>query len=92
MKPSEKERSPNWGGTRPGAGRKPHEGNSLKVLVSLPTEHVRALDDIANQTGESRNSVLRRAVVAFLSKREEEKAALEPVANCDQIKRRIETE
>lgn len=66
MKPSEKKHSTNWGGSRPGAGRKPREGAVRKFLVSLPLEQVAALDDLARQGGESRNAVLRRAVLAFL--------------------------
>jgi predicted HicB family RNase H-like nuclease len=68
MKQTEKIPSPNWGGKRPNAGRKPRREAVKKFPVCLPQEDVTALDEIAQKMGESRNSVIRRAILAFLGR------------------------
>ena len=65
---SEKEHSPNWGGRRPGAGRKPPACPVKKILLYLPVGTLEEIDDQAEKTGESRNAILRRAIHAFLGK------------------------
>lgn len=65
MKPN-KERSPNWGGKRPGAGRKSSTEPMQKILVALPVDIIAAIDAISKSMGESRNATFRRAVLAFL--------------------------
>lgn len=68
MAHSEKDRSPNWGGARTGAGRK-YQGGAQTAIVSLslPKDLVEKLDEIARNKEESRNAVLRLAVVGFLT-------------------------
>lgn len=79
MESNGKDHSQNWGGKRPGAGRKSEGGDKAMIVsLSLQKDYVDELDEIARKTGESRNAVLRRAVIAFLTQ------GKESAAKCDQ--------
>lgn len=61
----EKERSPNWGGSRPGAGRPPKQEGRLRHLVqtSLNDELLAKLDEYMEETESStRAEALRRLI------------------------------
>ena len=42
---------------------------SEKIAVSLSPEHMQALKDIANETGDTVSGILRRLAVQFISER-----------------------
>lgn len=57
--------SPNWGGPRPGAGRKPTTGKTVVTKAfSLPTELVEWLQGEAERQGVSQSRIVTLALEA----------------------------
>ena len=60
--------SKNWGGERPGAGRK-NPDPTVKVSVTVPESVLRQVEAETRRTGESRSEAISRLLVAALSER-----------------------
>lgn len=58
MTPRGDEHSPNWGGARPGGGRKPTGRKVKTYALVLPPDLVAAIDAAAAEQGASRSRVV----------------------------------
>ncbi len=61
-------RKSTWGGRRAGAGRKPILKSAVAYTTLLQKADVDALKAIARRRGESVNSLIRKAVAAFVKR------------------------
>lgn len=67
MTPRGDQHSPNWGGARPGGGRKP-TGRKVKTSAfALPPELVEALDAAAADRGVSKSKLVADAIRVYLA-------------------------
>ncbi len=63
-----RKRKSTWGGRRVGAGRKPILKSAVAYTTLLQKADVDALKAIARKRGESVNSLIRKAVAAFVKR------------------------
>ena len=63
-----RKRKSTWGGRRAGAGRKPILKSAVAYTTLLQKADVDALKAIAHKRGESVNSLIRKAVAAFVKR------------------------
>ena len=57
------------GGKRPGAGRPPSLEDPVRFILSLERTDIEALEEIAEERGQSIASLVRQAVATFLKRR-----------------------
>jgi predicted DNA-binding ribbon-helix-helix protein len=58
----------NWGGRRPGAGRKPTLDNPVSFTGDIERADMNALEEIAEMRGTSVASLIRVAVTAYVKR------------------------